>query len=259
MECALEGMTRALSTVLEGRLAALYLYGSAAMGDFRPGWSDIDVLCLTDAPLSEEQALSLVGLRQRLVGETGEALYRSFEGAVVALPEFLAGQYSRVVYWGTGGERLTDRYDFDPFSRVSLIRYGQLIAGVDVRDRLALPTMDELRAAIVRHLSTIRQAAGQTGPSLYSCGWLLDISRCLYTLRTGDILPKTAAGEWALREGLCPAADDLTRALAVRREPARYKADPDTRAWLSRLGPAVQRFADVLEQALTDTEERMTV
>ena len=259
MRTALEGMTRALSTALEGRLAALYLYGSAAMDDFRPGWSDIDVLCLTDAPLSGEQARSLVTMRQRLVASTGEALYRSFEGAVVALPEFLAGSTSRVVYWGTSGERLTDRYDFDPFSRVSLMRYGKLLAGADIRDQLALPTMDELRAAVARHLSTIRQVAGQTGPSLYSCGWLLDISRCLYTLRTGDILPKTAAGEWALREGLCPVADDLARALVVRREPALYRDDPDTRAWLGNLGPAVQRFADVLERALNDTEERMTV
>lgn len=254
MERALEGMARALSTALGERMAALYLYGSAAMGDFRPGWSDIDILCLTDAPLDEEQARELVTLRQRLVEEMGEAIYRSFEGAVVALPEFLTGRYSRVVYWGTGGERLTDRYDFDPFSRVSLIRYGQMLAGVDIRERLSLPTADELRAAVARHLATIREVAGRTGPSLYACGWLLDISRCLYTLRTGDILPKTAAGEWALREGLCPVEDDLTRALTVRREPALYRDDPDTRDWLGHLGPAVQRFADVLEEALTYKE-----
>ena len=251
MERALAGMTRALSTALGGSMAAPYLYGSAAMGDFRPGWSDIDILCLTGTPISEEQARSLVTLRQRLVEETGEALYRSFEGAVLALPEFLSGEYSRVVYWGTSGERLTDRYDFDSFSRVGLIRYGRLLASADIRDKLTLPTVDELRAAVARHLSTIRQVAGQTGPSLYACGWLLDISRCLYTLRTGDILSKTAAGAWALRERLCPVADDLRRALTVRREPARYKDDPDTRAWLSGLGPAVQRFADVLEEALT--------
>ena len=256
MECALEGMTRALSDALGGCLAALYLYGSAAMDDFRPGWSDIDVLCLTDAPLAEEQALPLVTLRQRLAEATGEAIYRSFEGAVVALPEFLTGQYSRVVYWGTSGERLTDRYDFDAFSRVSLTRYGRLLAGVDVRDRLTLPTGEELRAAVARHLATIRQAAGQTGPSLYACGWLLDISRCLYTLRTGDILPKTAAGAWALGEKLCPVEEDLTRALVVRREPSLYRDDPEIRNWLGGLGPAVQRYADVLEEALADTTRK---
>ena len=250
MRQAIRGMTDALAGYLGDGLTALYLYGSAAMDDFRPGWSDIDILCLTEEPLSEMAAGELVTLRQRMAEETGQPLYRSFEGAVTALPEFLTGQYSRVVYWGTSGQRVTGGYDFDPFCRVSLLRYGRLLAGREVRGLMAMPTMDELRAAVARHLATIRQVAAQTGPSLYSCGWLLDISRCLYTLRTGDVLPKTAAGEWALREGLCPVEDDLRRALTVRREPARYKDDPDTRAWLSGLALSVQRYADVLEEAL---------
>ena len=238
----------ALRPYVGGSLSALYLYGSAAVDDFRPGWSDIDVLCLLASPPTEEQAASWVGLRQRLVKEKGDPLYRSLEGAIVALPEFLAGRYSRVVYWGTRGERMTDRYDFDAFSRISLIRYGKLLMGREARDRMTLPTADELREAVGRHLATIRHAAGETGASLYACGWLLDISRCLYTLRTGDILPKTAAGEWALREGLCPVPDDLRRTIAVRREPMKYRDDPDTLAWLGGLTPAVMRYADTLEK-----------
>ena len=252
----LRTMTEALSGCLGEALAALYLYGSAAMDDFRPGWSDIDILCLLDAPPTEAQAASWVTLRQRLAAETGDLRYRSLEGAIVSLPEFLAGTYSRVVYWGTSGERITDRYDFDAFSRVGLIRYGKLLMGREVRDQMLPPTMSELRAAVARHLATIRQAAAQTGPSLYSCGWLLDISRCLYTLRTGDILPKTAAGAWALGEKLCPVEEDLTRALVVRREPSLYKDDPEIRNWLGGLGPAVQRYADVLEEALADTTRK---
>lgn len=240
--------TEALRPFLGGSLSALYLYGSAAMDDFRPGWSDVDMLCLLEAPPTEAQAASWVTLRQRLVAETGDPFYRCLEGAIAALPEFLAGQYSRVVYWGTSGERVTDRYDFDAFSRVSLMRYGKLLAGREVRDQMTLPTMDELRDAVGRHLATIRQVAAQTGPTLYACGWLLDISRCLYTLRTGDILPKTAAGEWALREGLCPVENDLRRALTVRREPMKYKDDPDAIAWLGGLAPAILKYADTLEK-----------
>ena len=250
MERELRIMAETLSRELGGGMAALYLYGSAAVEDFRPGWSDIDVLCLTEEPMSLELAQPLVTLRQRMVAETDNPLYRCFEGAVVSLGEFLSGQYSRVVYWGTSGERLADKYDFDAFSRVSLLRYGRLLMGREVRAGMMLPTMDELRAAVARHLATIRQAAAQTGPSLYACGWLLDISRCLYTLRAGDILPKTAAGEWALREGLCPVPEDLRRALVVRREPARFRDDPDARAWLSGLAPSVQRYADILEKEL---------
>ena len=117
-------LMKALRPFFGSSLSAFYLYGSAAMDDFRPGWSDIDILVLLDEPPAEE----------------------------------------------------------------------------------------------------------------------------LVTLRTRDILPKTAAGEWALREGLCPVEDDLRRALSVRREPMKYKEDPDTRAWLSGLAPAVQRYADTLEK-----------
>ena len=253
MQQTLQGMACALTQRLDGRLVSFYLYGSAAVEDFRPGWSDIDVLCLTAEPLPLEQARSLVTLRQQLVEDTGDPVYRSFEGAIVALPEFLTGSYSRVVYWGTSGERLTDKYEFDPFSRVSLVRYGRLLAGREIRESLTLPTAEELREAVARHLASIRQFAAQTGPSLYSCGWLLDICRCLYTLRTGDILPKTAAGEWALREGLCPVESELRRTLDVRRNPVAFKDDPEIRAWLSGLGPSVQRFADVLEAELHST------
>lgn len=249
MERALSVMTDALSRGV-GDLVALYLYGSAAMEDFRPGWSDIDILCLTEAPLPEERARSLVTLRQSLVEQTGDGMYRSFEGAIAALPEFLSGQFTRIVYWGTGGERMTNRYDFDAFSRLNLMRYGRLLAGREIRDKMTEPTPGELRDAVARHLASIRQCAKQTGPSLYSCGWLLDIARCLYTLETGEIIAKTAAGEWALRAGLCPVEADLRRTLAVRRAPRRFRDDPETLAWLAGLGPAVQRFADVLEARL---------
>ena len=243
-------MMEALRPFFGGSLSAFYVYGSAAMDDFRPGWSDIDILVLLETPPTEEQAASWVTLRQRLVAETGDPRYRSLEGAITALPEFLAGRYSRVVYWGTSGERVTDRYDFDAFSRVNLIRYGKLIMGREARDQMSLPSHGELRAAVARHLATIRQVAAQTGPTLYACGWLLDISRCLYTLRTGNILPKTAAGEWALAEGFCPVPEDLRRALGVRREPMKYRDDPETRAWLGGLAPAILRYADTLEKEL---------
>lgn len=259
MEHLLTGMTEALSSRLGDALASLYLYGSAAVGDFHPGWSDIDVLCLTDRPLPEAAAASLVTLRQELVETTGEPGYRSFEGAVTSLPEFLSGRYARVVYWGTSGERLTSTYDFDAFSRVSLLRYGKLLAGRETRQMMMPPSMAELRDAVARHLAGIRRCAAETGPTLYSAGWLLDIARCLYTLRTGDILPKTEAGAWALREGLCPVPEALERALTIRRNPMVYRDDPATLAWLSRLGPDVQRFADVLEAALRDGLDAVVV
>ena len=118
-----------------------------------------------------------------------------------------------------------------------------------MRACLPCPDADALRRAVAAHLQTIRRHAAVTGSSVYACGWLLDIARGLYTLRTGALIAKTAAGEWALAEGLCPDADALRHALTIRRNPALARL-PEEQAYLAGLGPAIQRFADVLEDAL---------
>lgn len=65
-EQALALLARGLQNRLGDHFLSLYLYGSAAMGDFRPGWSDLDLLCLTRAPLPPAQADALLPLRQSL-------------------------------------------------------------------------------------------------------------------------------------------------------------------------------------------------
>ena len=94
----------------------------------------------------------------------------------------------------------------------------------------------------------------QTDGTLYSCGWLLDIARGIYTLRTGEVIAKTKAGEWALQQGLCPVEKELERALQVRRSPLLYRDQPEVKRWLCTLGPAVQRFADVLEKEIARSQ-----
>lgn len=138
----------------------------------------------------------------------------------------------------------------DAFSRCELLDSGLLLRGAERRGCIPRPTRQELRQNVRRHLATIRTCAQTTGRSFYSFGWLLDISRCLYTLRTDAILPKTRAGEWALEEGLCPCREALRRALEIRRTPDRYTNCPAVFDEAEQLGGAVQRYADVLEQAL---------
>ena len=248
---AIKAVRRRVVDALEGCAASIYIYGSLALGDFRPGWSDIDILVLTEKEITEGQAGRLVNLRQvMLEGEPRNPYYRSFEGGMLSLDAFRLGEKSRVVYWGTSGERITDSYGFDSFSMRELLESGILIWGDDVRDGLPRPTFDELRADVRRHYEAIRKYAGETDRSFYSFGWFLDISRCLYTLRTGGIIAKTAAGEWALKENLCPCADALARAVEVRKEPAKYREDPSVFDYAETLGGNVQRYADVLEREL---------
>ncbi len=240
---ALDTLTAALRTIL-GDSFALCLYGSLPLGDFRPGWSDIDLLCLTDAPIPDAAVEPLVALRQILLaGETNNPYYRALEGAIAWRHDLLHAPTCPAVYWGTSGQRRTDRYALDVFARKQLIESGICLCGEDFRAALTLPTEAELRAAIAFHCDTIRRYAADT-TGLYAWGWMLDIARCLYTLRTGRIIAKTAAGEWALREGLCPDPDVMAQTLAVRHSPAAPL--PDCPA----LQPAIARFNVLLAAEL---------
>ena len=185
---AIETMKQRLTDILAPCMPTVYLYGSIPLHDFRLGWSDIDILVLTEKPISEGQAQTLVTLRQAmLTEEPHNPYYRSFEA---------------------------------------------------------------LKTNVQKHYEAIRKYAQKTERNFYSFGWLLDISRCIYTLRTGKIIAKTAAGEWALKENLCPCAGALAEAVKIRKEPMKYREDKTVFDYAETLGSCVQRYADILQQEL---------
>ena len=253
---AVKTMTHRIAEILENNEPSIYLYGSTVLDDFKPGWSDIDILVLTQKPITQEQAERLLFLRQTLLREErSNPYYRSFEGGILSLEGFLTKAPDTVVYWGTSGERITDRYRLDSFGLMQLLDSGILLRGREIRDSLNIPTYDDLKADVRRHYQSIRQHAQKTGRDLYSYGWLLDISRCLYTLRTGRIIAKTAAGEWALRENLCPCAGVLARAVEIRKDPLRFLIDERTFDDAEKLGDSVQMYADSLACFLQEEQE----
>ena len=250
MERAIDAMAAAIAAILKGKVWGVWLYGSVALEDFRLGWSDIDFVALSDGPLPEEQARRLLTLRQELSArEPGNPYYRAFEGVIADRGEFLRGSFTRLVYWGTSGQRVTDRYTPDAFSLYELAKFGRAVRG-DHPWELPAPNREELRRAVRAHYGAIRKYAARTDESLYSCGWLLDIARCVYTLRHGGVIAKTRAGEWALEERVFPDDGPLRRALEIRKSPLAYRDREDVKAWLRSLGPCVQRYADALEKEL---------
>ena len=121
-----------------------------------------------------------------------------------------------------------------------------------------MPSAAELRSAVKQHYESIRQYAVQTDEKLYSCGWLLDIARCIYTLRYNSVIAKTKAGSWALKEHLFADEEPLKRTLEIRQNPAAYKDRENIKQWLKNLGPVVQQYADVLERELNLSEPEQT-
>ncbi len=244
-------MTNSIVNILENKQPSIYIFGSVALDDFKLGWSDIDILCLTQYSITEDQMSKLVSLRQSLLEKYKDNKYfRSFEGGILTYNSFINKTREKAVYWGTSGQRITDSYTFDSFSMYELISDGILLYGKDIRDTLTLPSYDELKKAVIHHYETIRKYAVVTDRSIYSVGWLLDIARCIYTLKTGKVIAKTKAGEWALENKLCPVESTLKKALEVRNQPLNYINEDKFWIWTETLGDDIQKFADVLQNEI---------
>ena len=249
LRLAINTMAVSIYNILESVQPSIYLYGSVTAEDFRPGWSDIDLLVLTQEPITATQADLLLTLRQQLAQRDPDTpYYRAFEGGMLDLGSFLTNESTRVVYWGTTGVRIKERHDFSAFDRASLLQNGQLLLGKDVRRHFEMPEYPEIATAVISHAVSIRQH-GKGARSLYAYGWLLDIARCMYTLVNGRLTTKTTAAQWALDEHLCPCPAELSMALTVRRQPELIR-DESVLAYAEGLTEAIQSFLNLLEKAL---------
>lgn len=254
---AVRKMVSSIIGILSENKPSIYLYGSCVLNDFRLGWSDIDIIVLTQERISTQQAQELVGLRQKMLeNEPDNPYYRSFEGAMMPLSAFVSGKPDLVVYWGTSGERITDNntYSFDSFNMTLLLQSGRLLYGQDIRGGLKMPGYGELRGDVKRHYGSIRQYALTTRRGIHSFEWLLDIARGIYTLRKKAVVSKTEAAQWALDNGLCPVAEALETALKIRKDPMKYQNDAEVLDYSEALGSSIQQFADVLEEELKTAE-----
>ena len=249
LRLAINTMAVSIARILADAQPSIYLYGSVTAEDYRPGWSDIDLLVLTREPITEAQASALVTLRQALAARDPDTPhYRLFEGGMLDLGSFLTGGETRVVYWGTTGERIKTSHAFSAFDRMSLLQTGQLLLGKDVRRHIEMPDYAQITAAVADHTRTIREH-GRGARSIYAYGWLLDIARCMYVLVNGRPITKTAAAQWALDERVCPCPAELSMALTVRRQPELIR-DESVLAYAEGLTEAIQSFAALLERAL---------
>ena len=153
-------MTKEIVSILNGDVHSIWLYGSIVQDDFRLGWSDIDILVLTGKQITDNQAQELVQLRQFLAADApGNPYYPLFEGMIANLDEYLSGTFSLLVYWGTTGQRITDRYKPDPFSQYELARNGKSVYGSDDRSIFTVPDRVTLIEAVRGHYETIRKYA----------------------------------------------------------------------------------------------------
>jgi predicted nucleotidyltransferase len=170
---AIQFMTNEIVLILSCNKPTIYLYGSVVLDDFKLGWSDIDILVLTESEITEEQASKLVNLRQNMLERyPGNPYFRLFEGGMLSAEAFINNKTERTVYWGTGGQRITDSYKVDSLGMAELLDSGVLLHGDDIRDKMIYPLYAQMRDDIARHVQAAlycsRVAIGYSERDLYA-------------------------------------------------------------------------------------------
>ena len=166
MKRSIDIMTNRIVTILANNNPTILLYGSVTLDDFRLGWSDIDILCLTEKPIDEAQANKLVSLRQVLMDEyQGNPYFRLFEGGFISEKAFFNKENDIVVYWGTGGQKIIEQYRIDPFSAIEIVEHGMsctvktCVARFPIR--LKKKFMMQLKIITIQSENTLRQQTSE--------------------------------------------------------------------------------------------------
>jgi len=194
----------AVDDALPGFVDKLYVVGSAALGAWQPGPSDIDTVILTSREATDDD---LAALR-----EVHAAMPSAPHLDGVYLPPGAGWPDDRPVQpFVVNGEFITGRPcgELTPVLWLTLRRYGipvrgPAVADLDVRVDLAALrayNLDNLRTYWQGQVEQVRPYVATTDPAAeldpLSATWLtLGPARLHYTLANEDIIAKSAAGEY---------------------------------------------------------------
>ncbi|SFY42355.1 Nucleotidyltransferase domain-containing protein [Streptomyces atratus] len=216
-------------------LEALWAHGSLALGDYRPGRSDLDLVALVGAPVSGPQRQQLEALHRTLISQVPEAagLHCSY-----VVRSQLSDTGRDHVTWAQS--RLFER-PVTPVSRRELSTGGPALFGPGPAGIVAEVTDQELAEFIRGDLKEFWYPASAR-PSLWQRDiWvdlgLLTLARAAVTLRDGRLITKGQALEVLAAWG---APAEVVRDIHRRR----YEAGPHRTSlpWRIRRGRLARVF-----------------
>ncbi len=202
VNCVLRDLRARVQEVLGARFVGLYLYGSLASGDFDPQRSDIDFVVVTTSTLTPEAIAALETLHADLWA-SGLKWASKLEGAYIPLAALAhydraAGPFPQV----NEGRFFVERHGSDWIIQRHILRErGVTVAGPPIRPLIAPVSVDDLRRAVRGVLREwwapmLADPARLSRPD-YQAFAILTMCRALYALEWGEIVPKTAAAQWA--------------------------------------------------------------
>jgi hypothetical protein len=208
---------------LPGRVTGLYLVGSVALDDYRPGGSDVDFLAVTDEALTEDD-LPVVGAVHETLTE-GTPI-PAFEGSYVTWAQLAADPAGIEVALTHHDREVTAAGSPSPVQWHTLAAHPVAVRGPEAPEvwtdgdalrRWVRANVDDYWAGWVARVHKL-MGRGTMLLGDWAVGWgVLGIPRLHYTLATGEVTSKSAAGEYALATFADEWAPVITEALRLRR------------------------------------------
>lgn len=215
-----------LDDLAPGLVDGLYLTGSVTLGDYQSGRSDIDFIAFTTRPPDDPEVVALLARVHE-----GLDLPMKYDGNYVAragLPDVPDDERPAPHVVNGTFHASEPNHQLTPATWAEFARYGIPVRGPQVgelgvsvsRDRLNEWTLGNLNSYWKRSaedgIATLRPHDPGIAIAADVVAWIaLGPARLHYTLATGDIASKSAAGRYAV--GLCPGYEDLlSAALAWR-------------------------------------------
>lgn len=173
-----------------GWVSDLLVAGSLALGDHVPGVSDVDLVAVTDGPVDRARETALARAHRDIDRYFGAADL----GCVYVEERRLSEAGARHATWTHG--RLVHR-TLSGITRAELASCGFAVYGRPPSSLLPVMTDDQVRAAVRSELRGYWTWASRRpwlwlDPTIADLG-LTSMARARYSLRTGQLLAKTAA------------------------------------------------------------------
>jgi len=222
-----------IKDILEDELAGMYLFGSLANGDFDL-YSDIDILFVTEHPLSDEMFSALDEIHEQIstidspwaiqleVSYIPKDALRIFDPLNNTHPHIDRGPGEKLHIVKHGADWIIQRY--------ILRERGITVTGPDPKMLIAPVLSADLRWAVSEILQNwikhFLDDPGQLKSRGYQSYTVLTLCRILYTYEHADVISKPAAVEWAKRTLGNQWIGLIERAWAGRQTPT-LSAQPD--------------------------------
>jgi hypothetical protein len=203
----IEDLLAGVRGALGDNLLGFYLRGSLALGDFDPETSDVDILVVTERPMSEAEFEGLAALHAR-VPAAGNEYRRHHEVSYVdrvSLKRFQTGERHHPTVGSDWAFQRAEHRDNFILERWMVREHGIPLVGPDPKGLIDPISPDDLRSAVVGEFrSRMEHWVGGDkppkwlGPRYYQAFEIETICRALYTLEFGELPTKPQAVAWAL-------------------------------------------------------------